>query len=134
MVWVDDAGIRPLNRAWLGRDRATDVLSFPLREGPFAQAAGPLLGDVVVSLETALRIARRRRTSPDRIVAHLLVHGLLHLLGYDHVGDARRRARMRAAERSLLRRTAREIPGLRVRPAPIPAPRNARTPRRRPGA
>ena len=103
MVWVDDAGIRPLNRAWLGRDRATDVLSFPLREGPFAQAAGPLLGDVVVSLETALRIARRR-------------------------------AHMRAAERSLLRRTAREIPGLRVRPAPIPAPRNARTPRRRPGA
>lgn len=118
VVWTDDAGIRPLNRRWLGRDRATDVLSFPMGEGEaFANTAGDLLGDVVVSLETALRIARRRRASPDRIVAHLLAHGLLHLLGHDHVASARQRVMMRAAERALLRRAAREIPGLRVRAA-----------------
>jgi len=123
VVWTDDAGIRPLNRRWLGRDRATDVLSFPLREGAHADAAGDLLGDVVVSLETALRMARRRGTSPDRIVAHLLAHGLLHLIGHDHIGSVRRRAIMRASEQALLRRAAREIPGLQVRAVPArPAP------------
>ena len=126
VVWTDDAGIRPLNRRWLGRDRATDVLSFPMGEGAaFADTSGALLGDVVVSLESALRIARRRSTSPDRIVAHLLAHGLLHLLGHDHVGSARRRALMRATERALLRRAAREIPGLRVVPAVVPPARPA---------
>lgn len=116
MAWVDDEAIRALNSRWLGRDRATDVLSFPMREGPFAESAGALLGDVVVSLETALRMARRRRASPDRIVAHLLVHGVLHLLGHDHVGNAARRNAMRAEERRLLRRAAALVPALGVTP------------------
>ncbi len=116
MAWVDDAAIRALNLRWLGRDRATDVLSFPMREGRFAESAGALLGDVVISLETALRMARRRRASADRIVAHLLVHGVLHLLGHDHVGSARKRAAMRAEERRLLRRAAALVPALGVTP------------------
>lgn len=125
---MDDASIRALNRRWLGRDRATDVLSFPMREGRFAESAGALLGDVVISLETALRLARRRRASPSRIVAHLLVHGVLHLLGHEHVGNAGARAAMRAEERRLLRRAAPLIPPLAVAPA---AAGRARARRRR---
>jgi len=129
VAWVDDEGIRALNRRWLGRDRATDVLSFPMGEGQSAGSAGTLLGDVVVSLETALRMARRRRASPSRIVAHLLVHGVLHLLGHDHVGNARARAAMRAEERRLLRRAAALVPAIALRSAAPPAAR--RGPRRR---
>jgi len=123
VAWVDDEAIRALNRRWLGRDRATDVLSFPMREGRFADDAGALLGDVVISLETALRMARRRRVSADRIVAHLLVHGVLHLLGHDHVGSARRRTAMRAEERRLLRRAGALVPAIKLMPVP---PRHAR--------
>ncbi len=129
MVWVDDAAMRALNRQWRGRDRTTNVLSFPMREGRYADVAGEVLGDVVVSLENALRAARRRRASPDRRVAHLLVHGVLHLLGHDHLGSARRRDRMRAEERRILRRVAGVAPALRLRaaaplrPAPNPPPR-----------
>lgn len=113
---MDDPAIRALNRQWLGRDRATDVLSFSMREGRLADPADTLLGDVVVSLETALRTARRRRARPDRVVAHLLVHGVLHLLGHDHVGNAGRRAAMRSEERRLLRGAASLIPALGVAP------------------
>ncbi len=129
MVWVDDAAMRALNRQWRGRDRTTDVLSFPMREGRYADVAGEVLGDVVVSLENALRAARRRRASPARRVAHLLVHGVLHLLGHDHLGSARSRDRMRAEERRILRRVAGVAPALRLRaaaplrPVPNPPPR-----------
>ena len=99
---VDDAEIRALNSAWRGRDRPTDVLAFSLEEGPHAERRGPLLGDVVIGLETAARQARARRRSLDDEVARLLVHGALHLIGHDHAraGEARR---MRAEERRLLR-------------------------------
>jgi probable rRNA maturation factor len=99
---VDDAEMRRLNAAWRGRDRATDVLAFPLEEGPPAARRGWLLGDVVIDVETAARQARARRRSLDDEVARLLVHGALHLVGHDHVrpGEARR---MRAEERRLWR-------------------------------
>ena len=99
---VDDAGIRALNARWRGRDRATDVLAFSLEEGRHAERRGPLLGDVVIGLETAARQARARRRSLDDELARLLVHGALHLIGHDHVraGEARR---MRAEERRILR-------------------------------
>lgn len=116
MAWVDDAAIRALNRKWLGRDRATDVLSFSMREGRFAEPAGELLGDVVISLQSALRLARRRKIPINRVVAHLLVHGLLHLLGHEHVGNARQRAAMRREERRLLKRASSFIPALGVVP------------------
>lgn len=116
VLWVDDAIIRDLNRRWRGRNRATDVLSFPMREGRFAEIADHLLGDVVISLETVLRRAGARRTSADRIVAQLLLHGVLHLLGYDHIGNARRRARMRAEEGRILKIVSGDVKGLRVRP------------------
>ncbi len=95
---VDDRTIRDLNRRFHGEDRATDVLAFPLQDG-----VGPaLLGEVVLSVETAYREARRRSLPPSREVALYAVHGTLHLLGYDDHRPADRR-RMRAREREILR-------------------------------
>lgn len=99
---VDDAGMRALNAAWRGRDRPTDVLAFPLEQGPHVERRGHLLGDVVIGVETAARQARARRRSLDDEVARLLVHGALHLVGHDHVRPDEAR-RMRAEERRLLR-------------------------------
>ncbi len=95
IVVVTDAAIRALNRAWRGKDRATDVLSFPISEPP---GAGSLLGDVVISLDTATRRARAERRSTGAELDRYLAHGILHLLGYDHerAEDARVMASMEA--------------------------------------
>ncbi len=99
---VDDAEIAELNARFRGVKGPTDVLSFSLLEGPHSGRRGAMLGDVVVSLETASRQARRARRSLDDQVLRLLIHGTLHLLGHDHQRAAQAR-RMRAAERRLLR-------------------------------
>jgi probable rRNA maturation factor len=94
---VDDRAIRRLNRTWRGRDSATDVLSFP-SQGP---AAGHLLGDVVISLDTARRAARAAGRTLGGELDRYLAHGLLHLLGFDHHRSADAR-RMSAAEDALV--------------------------------
>jgi probable rRNA maturation factor len=99
---VDDAGIRALNADYRGKPRATDVLSFSLLEGDHGQHRGRLLGDVVISVDTAARQARRRHRSLDETVTRLLIHGLLHVVGHDHERAADARA-MRAEERRLWR-------------------------------
>jgi len=99
---VDDAAITELNAAYRGREEPTDVLSFSLLEGKHADRRGALLGDVVVSLETAARQARRARRSLEEEVERLLVHGTLHLLGHDHRQPDEARA-MRAEERRVWR-------------------------------
>jgi probable rRNA maturation factor len=98
---VDDATIARLNERYRGVPHPTDVLAFALREGEDADRGGDLLGDVVISLETAKRQAQRAHRGLDFEVARLLVHGTLHLLGHDHQHDAEAR-RMRAEERRLL--------------------------------
>ncbi len=92
---VDDAAIRRLNRTWRGKDQATDVLSFEQdrRTG--------LLGDVVISLDTARRQALEGGRPLSQELARLLVHGLLHLAGHDHLESAEAR-RMARAEVQLL--------------------------------
>lgn len=100
LALVSDARIRPLKKRWLGIDAATDVLSFPAGDGP--NPFGPrLLGDLVISLETARRVAREQRVPLEQELARYLAHGLLHLLGHDHQTprDARR---MERVERRLL--------------------------------
>ena len=99
---VDDSAISELNAAYRKKQGATDVLSFSLLEGEHSERRGALLGDVVVSLETAARQAARGGRSLDQEVMRLLIHGALHLLGHDHqqAGEARR---MRAEERRLWR-------------------------------
>ena len=96
-----DAFIRPLNRDYRGKDVATDVLSFPQREGEGARADDPVLGDLVISLETAARQALEHDHPVSHELRVLLVHGLLHLLGHDHL-EAEEAARMAAAEGELL--------------------------------
>lgn len=105
LTLVDDAAIADLNARYRGRPGATDVLSFSLLEGPHAERRGALLGDVVISLETAERQARRARRSLDEEVLRLLIHGALHLVGHDHERAAEARA-MRAEERRIRRAVA----------------------------
>jgi probable rRNA maturation factor len=96
LLVVGDRRIRTLNREWRGKDRATDVLSFPLSDPP---GIGPVLGDVVMSFETAARRARDEGRSTAKELERYLAHGILHLLGYDHerAADARRMAEKEVA-------------------------------------
>jgi probable rRNA maturation factor len=97
---VDDAAIAELNARYRGVEGATDVLSFSLQGGAHAQHCGALLGDVVVSLDTAAVQARRARRSLDDEVLRLVIHGTLHLVGHDHEQSDEAR-RMRAEERRI---------------------------------
>lgn len=99
---VDDDTIAALNESYRGRHGPTDVLAFSLLEGPHAEHRGSLLGDVVISLETAARQARAAHRSLDDELTRLLIHGVLHLLGHDHQRAGEARA-MRAEERRLRR-------------------------------
>jgi probable rRNA maturation factor len=82
---VDDAAIRELNKQYRGVDAPTDVLAFPQLEGEDLSAEGELaIGDVVISVETADRQARDQGCSLEEELDLLVVHGILHLLGYDH--------------------------------------------------
>ena len=107
LVLTDDARIRILNRDFLEHDHPTDVLSFPLADpGDLEDRERELfLVEIYISVETARAQAREARRPFAREVAHLLVHGLLHLVGHDHAAPAERR-RMRAAESRLLRELA----------------------------
>ncbi len=96
---VDDAAIRDLNRIYRGVDAPTDVLAFPMREGRFGRLSPDLLGDVVISAETASRQARAGELRAE--LALLLVHGILHLVGYDH-HTATARQRMWRKQRVIL--------------------------------
>lgn len=78
----DDAALRALNKQWRGKDKATNVLSFP------AAADGDQLGDIALAAETVAAEAVAQGKSFEAHMTHLLVHGLLHLLGYDHEQDA----------------------------------------------
>jgi probable rRNA maturation factor len=105
---VDDAAIRELNRDHRGKDEATDVLSFPLLsfETPATRAPQDdteverMIGDVVISVDTAKRQAADYDAPLQREVERLLIHGILHVLGHDHM-KAGERARMEAEERRL---------------------------------
>jgi len=81
---TDDAGIREINHAWLGKDRPTNVISFAMQEGAGAGVQPDLLGDVVISADTAARDAAEAGAPVEHELCFLLLHGILHLLGYDH--------------------------------------------------
>jgi probable rRNA maturation factor len=98
LTLVDDAAIRALNRAHRGKDKPTDVLSFPLEPEPFATEK--LLGDIVISIDTARRQAADYDAPLQRELERLMIHGLLHVLGHDHL-EPQERAAMEAEERRL---------------------------------
>ena len=84
---VDDEGVRALNAQWRGKDKPTNILSFPMRQLELGEAPGPLMGDLVLARETLEREAiAEGKTAIDHF-RHLLVHGTLHLLGHDHDDD-----------------------------------------------
>jgi probable rRNA maturation factor len=100
IVLTDDQTIRALNRDWRGIDAATNVLSFPTKN-----TGGRHLGDIVLAYETIAREARREHKSFAHHLAHLAVHGFLHLAGYDHESE-REALVMEDAERAILRQLA----------------------------
>jgi rRNA maturation RNase YbeY len=90
-----------LNERYLGRKGPTNVMAFPMGGEDFV-AETSMLGDVVVSVDTALRESEKLQEHPERTVDRLLIHGLLHLLGYDHEGSEAEAKRMRREEERLL--------------------------------
>lgn len=97
ILFADDGAVRDLNRRWRQKDSATNVLSFPAPEG------FDTLGDIALALETVIAEAQQQQKSPTDHTAHLLAHGFLHLLGYDHEDDAQADA-MEDRERAILAR------------------------------
>lgn len=91
--------IHALNRQYRGKDKPTDVLSFPLAD----EIQPSVLGDVVISVETAARQAQRRRHSLREELQILLIHGILHLLGYDHEVSRSEAIRMHRKEREVMK-------------------------------
>ncbi len=87
LLLTHDAEIADLNAQWRGKDGPTNVLSFPAVPIRPGQAPGPLLGDIVLARQTIAREAAIEAKSVDAHLTHLIVHGILHLLGYDHVQD-----------------------------------------------
>jgi probable rRNA maturation factor len=110
---VGDAEMRRLNAAYRGVDRPTDVLAFSMREGKRGCPPSPLLGDVVISLDTAARQAAERGLPLGEEVLRLLAHGVLHLLGYDHERSAAEARRMFRKQREVIARLRRSAPGRR---------------------
>ena len=86
LFFVDDEGIRKINRDYLRRDRPTNVIAFSLAEGDFGDVNPGVLGDVVISVETAAREARTAGIAIEDAILYLILHGILHLAGYDHEG------------------------------------------------
>jgi len=101
LVFTNDAAIRRLNAHWRHKDKATNVLSFPAFPLAAGQPPMPLLGDIVISLETVQAEAAAQHKQLDHHLSHLLIHGLLHLLGYDHE-TAAEAEQMEALERQIL--------------------------------
>ncbi|MDA8079084.1 MAG: rRNA maturation RNase YbeY [Nitrospiraceae bacterium] len=100
VLFVNAARMRELNFCYRGQDKVTDVLSFPMEGGPPIPAN--VLGDVVVCIPRAVEQSREYGVTLSAELRRLLIHGLLHLLGYDHETSAYQKRRMQAKERELL--------------------------------
>ena len=100
ILFCEDAYIKRLNRKYRGVDAPTDVLAFSMHEGKFSKVHPEVLGDVVISLETASRQAKRFRHSLNKETILLVIHGILHLLGYDH---------LKKKDKELMRRKEKQI-------------------------
>ena len=105
ILLTNDREIQELNLAWRGKNKPTDVLSFPSLEGRRRKDPPPVsLGDIVISVETARQQAPRYSADFNTEILRLIIHGILHLLGYDHVKVPPARARqMRRLENKLLK-------------------------------
>lgn len=107
ILLVDDAAIAELNHQYLHRSGPTNVIAFPMRAGEFTEVTPGLLGDVVISLDTAAKEAANAGINLEQRFRELLVHGILHLFGYDHEIDATEERRMEDKSTELLTLIAR---------------------------
>jgi probable rRNA maturation factor len=100
--FVDDENIKLINKQYLGRDRATNVLSFSLREGEYGDINPQILGDIIISAETAQRDALYGKLTIHQEIDFLIIHGILHLLGYNHENTTKKETnKMRQKEKDL---------------------------------
>lgn len=107
VLFTDDLQIQELNLQYRGKDKPTDVLSFPNVQDsqidiPKIKGVKEMLGDIVISVETALEQSKSYGATFEEEVCRLLVHGTLHLLGYDHVNGGRQAGKMKAKEEEIL--------------------------------
>lgn len=102
ILFTDDERIAELNRRYLGRKGPTNVLAFPMISESSPQLLSGMLGDVVISLDTAVSESKELGEPLQRTVDRLLVHGILHLLGYDHGVSRKEALRMSKEENRLL--------------------------------
>jgi probable rRNA maturation factor len=111
VLLLDNKGIRAVNKKYLNRNRPTNVISFSLTEGEFGNINPQVLGDVVISVEKALEQAETRGTSLEEELTFLLIHGILHLVGYDHEKKGSEREKMRKKEKEVYQFvTGKELP------------------------
>jgi probable rRNA maturation factor len=104
LLFVNDLQIQTLNRRYLHRDKPTNVLAFPMRKGEFPTLHPHLLGDLVISVETARRQSNRFGLNEMEMVILLMVHGVLHLIGYEHEGTKKEAREMAIKQKELLQR------------------------------
>ena len=102
ILLCSDSYIRKLNREYRRVDASTDVLAFSMHEGKFSKVHPEVLGDVIISLETASRQAKRFQHSLNKETTLLVIHGILHLLGYDHL-KKKDKEKMRLKEKQILK-------------------------------
>ena len=101
LLFVNDLQIQALNRRYLRRDKPTNVLAFPMRKGEFSTLHPHLLGDLVISVETAKRQSNRFGLDEMEMVILLIVHGVLHLIGYEHEGTKKGAREMTLKQKEL---------------------------------
>ena len=99
---MDDPQITILNQKYLDRQGPTNVIAFAMREGEFSHLTPHLLGDVVISMDTAAREAQEAGLSRECRFNELLIHGILHLFGYDHEDSEKEARRMEQKSRELM--------------------------------
>ena len=102
VLFTDDSHIMELNRQYLGRDRPTNVLAFPMSCDSISDVETGMLGDVVISVDTAIRESAETGESLGETIDRLLIHGILHLLDYDHERSKEDEKDMRREEERLL--------------------------------
>ena len=100
--FVDDKNIKQLNKQYLGKDKSTNVLSFSLQEGEQGDINPQILGDIIVSVETAKRDALYGKLTIAQEIDFLIIHGILHLLGYNHENTTKKETnKMQQKEKDL---------------------------------
>jgi len=103
LVLVDDSEISRLNQVYLDRQGPTNVISFSMQEGPYNEINPQLLGDVVISVETAAVDAEKGGFTLEEMLDFYLIHGILHLAGYDHEGSPDEASRMETKSEEIWR-------------------------------